>query len=110
MYYTPDSILPENMAPLIITAAPYGPEWMPGDADIPVTWDQQVQAAVDCYNAGDTVLHVHVRDPATGHGSVDFEQFNYFIGRLRQVVDQRNALLQLLQHRVLDDLGIDQLF
>jgi uncharacterized protein (DUF849 family) len=86
MYYTDDSILPENMAPLIITAAPYGPEWMPGDADIPVTWDEQVQAAVDCYNAGATMLHVHVRDPATGHGSVDFDQFNYFIGRLKQAV------------------------
>jgi uncharacterized protein (DUF849 family) len=86
MYYTDDSILPENMAPLIITAAPYGPEWIPGDADIPVTWDEQVQAAVDCYNAGATMLHVHVRDPATGHGSVDFEQFNYFIGRLKQAV------------------------
>ena len=86
MYYTDDSILPENMAPLIITAAPYGPEWMPGDADIPVSWDEQVQAAVDCYNAGAVMLHVHVRDPATGHGSVDFDQFNYFIGRLRQAV------------------------
>lgn len=86
MYYTDDSILPENMAPLIITAAPYGPEWIPGDADIPVTWDEQVQAAVDCYNAGATMLHVHVRDPATGHGSLDFEQFNYFIGRLKQAV------------------------
>ncbi len=86
MYYTVDSILPENMQPLIITAAPYGPEWLPGDADIPVTWDEQVQAAVDCYNAGATMLHVHVRDPATGHGSVDFEQYNYFIGRLRQAV------------------------
>jgi uncharacterized protein (DUF849 family) len=86
MYYTDDSILPENMTPLIITAAPYGPEWLPGDADIPVSWDEQVQAAVDCYNAGATMLHVHVRDPATGHGSLDFEQFNYFIGRLRQAV------------------------
>jgi uncharacterized protein (DUF849 family) len=86
MYYTDDSILPENMAPLIITAAPYGPEWIPGDADIPVTWDEQVQAAVDCYNAGATMLHVHVRDPATGHGSVDFDQFNYFIGRLKNAV------------------------
>ncbi|MBV9250502.1 MAG: 3-keto-5-aminohexanoate cleavage protein [Acetobacteraceae bacterium] len=86
MYYTDDSILPENMAPLIITAAPFGPEWLPGDADIPVSWDEQVQAAVDCYNAGATMLHVHVRDPATGHGSVDFDQFNYFISRLRQAV------------------------
>ncbi|MFO1079006.1 MAG: 3-keto-5-aminohexanoate cleavage protein [Reyranellaceae bacterium] len=86
MYYTDDSILPENMAPLIITAAPFGPAWLPGDADIPVSWDEQVQTAVDCYNAGATMLHVHVRDPATGHGSVDFDQFNYFIGRLRQAV------------------------
>jgi uncharacterized protein (DUF849 family) len=86
MYYTDDSILPENMAPLIITAAPYGPEWIPGDADIPLSWDEQVQTAVDCYNAGATMLHVHVRDPATGHGSVDFDQFNYFIGRLKQAV------------------------
>jgi uncharacterized protein (DUF849 family) len=86
MHYTVDSILPENMQPLIITAAPYGPEWLPGDADIPVTWDEQVQVAVDCYNAGATMLHVHVRDPATGHGSVDFEQYNYFLGRLRAAV------------------------
>jgi uncharacterized protein (DUF849 family) len=86
MYYTDDSILPENMAPLIITAAPYGPEWIPGDADIPVTWNEQVQVAVDCYNAGATMLHVHVRDPATGHGSVDFDQYNYFLGLLRKAV------------------------
>ena len=86
MYYTDDSIVPENMAPLIITAAPFGPQWLPGDADIPVTWDEQVQVAVDCYNAGATMLHVHVRDPATGHGSVDFDQYNYFLGRLRQAV------------------------
>ncbi len=66
MYYTDNSILPEYMAPLIITSAPFGPQWLPGDADIPVTWDEQVQTAVDCYNAGATVLHVHVRNPATG--------------------------------------------
>ena len=86
MYYTDDSILPENMAPLIITVAPFGPQWLPGDADIPVTWDEQVQTAVDCWNAGATMLHVHVRNPATGKGSVDFDQYNYFIGLLRQAV------------------------
>jgi uncharacterized protein (DUF849 family) len=86
MYYTDDSILPENMAPLIITVAPFGPQWLPGDADIPVTWDEQVQTAVDCYNAGATVLHVHVRNPATGKGSTDFDQYNYFLGLLRKAV------------------------
>jgi uncharacterized protein (DUF849 family) len=39
---------------------------------------------VDCYNAGATMLHVHVGDPATRHGSVDFDQFDYFVGRLKQ--------------------------
>src|SRR5215468_2375717 len=86
VYFTDDSLFPENMQPLIITAAPFGPEWLPGDADIPVTWDEQVQRAVDCYNAGATMLHVHVRHPKTGQGSSNFDEYNYFIGRLRQAV------------------------
>jgi uncharacterized protein (DUF849 family) len=69
MYFTDDSLLPENMPPLMITAAPYGPMWMPQDLTpeqrLPVTWNEQVQAAVDCYNAGATLLHIHVRDPKT---------------------------------------------
>jgi len=87
MRYTDDSLYPENMSPLIITAAPYGPTWLPGDAeDIAVTWDEQVQAAVDCYNAGATVLHFHVRDPETGHLSADIEHYNYMLGRLKKAV------------------------
>jgi len=31
MYYADDSLLPENQDQLIITAAPYGPIWMPAD-------------------------------------------------------------------------------
>ena len=87
MRYTDDSLYPENMTPLIISAAPYGPTWLPGDAeDIAVTWDEQVQAAVDCFNAGATVLHVHVRDPETGHLSADIEHYNYMLGRLKKAV------------------------
>lgn len=87
MYYTDDSLYPENMSPLIITAAPFGPQWLPGDAsDIPVSWDESVQAAVDCYNAGATHLHVHVRNPQTGQLSIDFDHFNYLIGRLKEAV------------------------
>jgi len=86
MYFTDDSLFPENMAPLIITAAPFGPEWLPGDCDIPLTWDEQVQRAVDCYNAGATMLHVHIRDPKTGQGSANFDEYNYFIGRLKEAV------------------------
>ena len=75
MYFTDDSLFPESMQPTIITAAPYGPEWLPGDVeDIPLSFDQQVQAAVDCYNAGATMLHFHVRDPKTGQGSTNFDE------------------------------------
>lgn len=85
MYYTNDSILPENMEPLIITAAPYGPAWLPGDAsDIAVSWDEQVQAAVDCYNAGARMLHFHVRNPVTGLGSTNFDEYNYMLKRIRE--------------------------
>lgn len=88
MYFTDDSLLPENQAPLMITAAPYGPMWLPSDypEDIPVSWDAQVQAAVDCYNAGATLLHIHVRDPETGHISKNFDHYNYLLGRLRMAV------------------------
>ena len=88
MYFTQDSMLPENQQPLIITVAPFGPQWLPSDfpEDIPVTWEQQTQKAVDCYNAGATVLHLHVRDPKTGHGSKNFNEFNEQIARLRKAV------------------------
>jgi uncharacterized protein (DUF849 family) len=88
MYFSSDSMLPENQEPLIITAAPYGPQWMPSDfpEDIAVTWEQQAQKAVDCYNAGATVLHLHVRDPKTGFGSKNFNDFNDMIGRIRKAV------------------------
>ena len=66
---------------------PYGPEWMPSDfpEDIPVTIDEQVQKAVDCYNAGATVLHVHVRE-LDGKGSKRLSKFNELLERLRVAV------------------------
>lgn len=90
MYFTDDSLLPENQDPLIITAAPYGPAWMPSDypEDIPVSWDDQVQKAVDCWNAGATILHIHVRDPKTGKISKNLQEYGYLIGRLREAVPE----------------------
>jgi uncharacterized protein (DUF849 family) len=86
MYFTDDSLFPDLMKPTIITAAPYGPEWLPGDCDTPLTWDEQVQTAVDCYNAGATMLHFHVRDPETGQGSSNFDHYNYLLARVREAV------------------------
>ena len=87
MQFLDDSLLPANQDKLVITAAPYGPEWMPEDfpEDIPVTMDEQVQKAVDCYNAGATVLHLHCREP-DGHGSKRLSMFNEMIGRIRDAV------------------------
>ena len=88
MYFRDGDLLPENQEPLIITAAPYGPAWRPDDyaGEIPVTWDEQVQAAVDCYEAGASLLHIHVRDPKTGKISKNFQEYADQIGRLREAV------------------------
>jgi len=93
MQFLDDSLLPENQQPLVIQVAPYGPEFLPGDSDdIPVTMAEQVQKAVDCWNAGATVLHVHVRE-ADGKGSKRLSMFNEMLARLRQAVPK--MLLQV---------------
>ena len=50
MNFLDDSLLPENQEDLVITAAPYGPEWLISDfpEDLPLTMDEHVQKAVDC--------------------------------------------------------------
>ena len=87
MNFLDSALFPENQEKLVITAAPYGPEWLPSDfpGEIAVSMDEQVQKAVDCYNAGATVLHVHVRE-ADGKGSKRLSKFNELLGRLRVAV------------------------
>jgi uncharacterized protein (DUF849 family) len=87
MNFLDGALHPENQVKLVITAAPYGPEWLPSDfpEDIAVSMDDQVQKAVDCYNAGATVLHVHVRE-ADGKGSKRLSKFNELLARLRVAV------------------------
>ena len=86
MQFMDDSLLPENQDPLVIQVAPYAPSFMPRDSDdIPVSMADQVQKAVDCYNAGATVLHVHVREP-DGKGSKNLDMFNEMLDRLRTAV------------------------
>jgi uncharacterized protein (DUF849 family) len=93
MHFLDDALLPENQQKLVIQVAPYGPEWLPSDSDdIAVTMDEQVQKAVDCHNAGATVLHVHVRE-ADGKGSKRLSLFNEMLARLRNAVPK--MLLQV---------------
>jgi uncharacterized protein (DUF849 family) len=87
MHFQDGALYPENQEKLVITVAPYGPEWMPADfpEDIPVTMDEHVQKAVDCYHAGATVLHIHVRE-LDGKGSKRLSMFNELLARLRVAV------------------------
>ncbi|WP_439486682.1 3-keto-5-aminohexanoate cleavage protein [Blastomonas fulva] len=89
MQFLDDSLLPQNQDKLVITVAPYGPEWAPEDfpEDIPVTMEEQVQKAVDCYNAGATVLHLHCRE-LDGHGSKRLSMFNEMIDNIRSRVPE----------------------
>ena len=87
MNFLDGALYPENQDKLVITAAPYGPEWLPSDfpEEIAVSMKDQIQKAVDCYNAGATVLHVHVREP-DGKGSKRLSKFNEILAGLRKAV------------------------
>ena len=87
MNFLDGSLFPENQPPLVITAAPYAPSWVPSEfaVDIPVTMQEQIQKAVDCYNAGACVLHLHVRE-LDGRGSKRLSKFNELIAGVRAAV------------------------
>ena len=89
MNFLDGHLFPENQPPLIITAAPYAPGWIPSDfpEDIPITMEEQIQKAVDCYEAGATVLHLHVRE-ADGRGSKRLSMFNELIAGVRKAVPE----------------------
>lgn len=89
MNFLDGSLYPENQQPLIITAAPYAPSWVPSDfpEDIAVTMEQQIQKAVDCHNAGAAVLHLHVRE-LDGKGSKRLSKFNELIAGVRSAVPE----------------------
>src|SRR5258708_3198939 len=85
MNFLDGSLFPENQDKLVITAAPYVPEWIPSafPEDIPLTMQEQVQKAVDWYNAGVTVVHLHVRE-LDGKGSKRLSKFNELIAGVRR--------------------------
>jgi len=76
------------MEKLIITAAITGSrisrEMTP---HIPITPEEIVQSAVECWNAGAAMVHIHVRDPQTGLGTQDMEIFRKVVDSLRAKTD-----------------------
>ncbi|MGO4202770.1 3-keto-5-aminohexanoate cleavage protein [Rhodococcus sp. TAF43] len=87
MHFHDDSLFPEVQEKLVITVAPYGPEWEVDDfrEDLPLTMEEHIQKAVDCYEAGATVLHIHVRE-LDGKGSKRLSKFNELLAGLREAV------------------------
>jgi 3-keto-5-aminohexanoate cleavage enzyme len=76
------------MEKLIITAAITGSritrEITP---HIPLTPDEIVQSAYECWQAGVAIVHIHVRDPNTGQGTQDVEIFKQVVKPLREKTD-----------------------
>jgi 3-keto-5-aminohexanoate cleavage enzyme len=76
------------MEKLIITAAITGGritrEMTPY---IPVTSEEIVQSAYECWQAGAAIAHIHVRDPQTGLGTQDVEVFRQVVEPLREKTD-----------------------
>ena len=54
---------------------------------IPITPEEIVQSAFECWQAGASVVHIHVRDPDTGLGTQDLELFRQVVEPLREKTD-----------------------
>lgn len=54
---------------------------------IPITPEEITQSAVECWNAGAAIVHIHVRDPKTGLGVQNLELFQRVVNPLREKTD-----------------------
>ncbi len=76
------------MQPLIITTALTGAETTRAvQPNLPITPDEQAQTTLDCYNAGSTVMHLHVRDNE-GKATQNLERFEESITKMRKAVPE----------------------
>ncbi len=76
------------MDKVIITAAITGSRMMRDVAPyIPITPEEIAQSALEAWQAGAAVVHLHVRDPETGLGSQDVELFRKVVEPLREKTD-----------------------
>ncbi|KLN61701.1 NADPH:quinone reductase [Kiloniella spongiae] len=77
--------MPKTPKKTILTCAVTGnltkPEQHPG---LPITPKQIAEAALGAAKAGAAIVHLHVRDPATGKGSMDLNLYEEMVGLIRQ--------------------------
>ncbi|WP_417454666.1 3-keto-5-aminohexanoate cleavage protein [Kiloniella sp.] len=78
-------IKPKTQKKTILTCAVTGnltkPEQHPG---LPITPKEIADAALGAAKAGAAIVHLHVRDPQTGKGSMDFNLYEEMVGLIRQ--------------------------
>ncbi len=73
---------------VIITAAITGSRIMRNvTPNIPITPEEITQSAIECWRAGASIVHIHVRDPETGLGTQDVEIFRRVVESLREKTD-----------------------
>jgi 3-keto-5-aminohexanoate cleavage enzyme len=75
------------MEKLIITAAITGGASPDGNPNLPKTPQEQIQAAVDAYNAGASIIHIHARNPETHKSEHRWEFFAEAIAGIRDRCD-----------------------
>jgi 3-keto-5-aminohexanoate cleavage enzyme len=76
------------MSKIIITAALTGSRIMRDKAPyIPITAEEITRSAVEAWKAGAAVAHIHVRDPETGLGTQDLDQYKRVVEPLREQTD-----------------------
>ncbi len=76
------------MEKLIITAAITGSRMTRDVAPyIPITPDEIAQSAIECWDAGAAIVHIHVRDPKTGLGTQALDVFRQVVEPLRERTD-----------------------
>ena len=52
--------------------------------DLPITPQEISEAALGAAAAGAAIVHLHVRDPKTGKGSMDFSLYDEMVTRIRE--------------------------
>ena len=76
------------MEKVIITAAITGSRMMRDIVPyIPITPDEIARSAIEAWQAGASIVHIHVRDPETGLGSQDINLFRRVVGKIREKTD-----------------------
>jgi len=76
------------MDKIIITAAITGSRMMRDVAPhIPITPEEISLSAYEAWQAGASIVHIHVRDPETGLGSQNIDLFRRVVESLRERTD-----------------------